>query len=274
MELRGLWSAWPWWVWLSGHSCPDVWPASPWGWPRSAARSRSWRPAARSSETPQTRAAESSRCPERQKQHQRVSAGSGGWGWTGHLTEEYLAVRVEGGQRRFQHAAPHLCVSVVQSVRHKEQEEGRHLTLIQELSQFVQCQSNATPAHRKRMTYKPSPRWKLIYDKKCIIMEVLWANVKHCECWKYILKNIISLCMRLTWQLCLCQVFHPFTSCLESKLVLGIHIRVVKWYKGWNQKLIAYLNFIITKNIVKKMLKNKKHPKIKSKTSKKWYTII
>ncbi len=70
---------------------------------------------------------------------------------------EYLAVCVEGGQRRVQHAASHLCVSVVQSVRHEEQEEGRHLTHIQELSQFVKRQSDATPAHRKRITHTPCP---------------------------------------------------------------------------------------------------------------------
>lgn len=65
----------------------------------------------------------------------------------------YLAVRVEGGQCSIQHAAPHLRVSVVQSVRHEEQEERCHLTLIQVLRQFVKSQSNATPADRKRITH-------------------------------------------------------------------------------------------------------------------------
>lgn len=58
---------------------------------------------------------------------------------------KYLPVCVESGEGGVQHAAPHLGVAVVQSVRDKEEEEGRDLGFAQILRQFVQSQRDATP---------------------------------------------------------------------------------------------------------------------------------
>lgn len=60
----------------------------------------------------------------------------------------YLSMRVEDRQCGVQHAAPHLAVSVIQCVRHKEQEERGHLALVQVLRELVQRQRDSTPAHR------------------------------------------------------------------------------------------------------------------------------
>lgn len=58
---------------------------------------------------------------------------------------QYLPVCVESGEGSVQHAAPHLGVAVIQSVRDKEEEEGRDLGFVQVLRQFVQSQGDATP---------------------------------------------------------------------------------------------------------------------------------
>lgn len=64
-------------------------------------------------------------------------------------SEQYLSVCVEGRQGGVQHAAPHLSVAVVQSIRNEEQEERRDLGFVQVLRQLVQSQSNATPAQKE-----------------------------------------------------------------------------------------------------------------------------
>lgn len=52
---------------------------------------------------------------------------------------------VERREGSVQHAAPHLSVAVVQSIRNKEEEERGDLRFVQVLGQLVQSQSNATP---------------------------------------------------------------------------------------------------------------------------------
>lgn len=64
----------------------------------------------------------------------------------------YLSVCVERREGSVQHAAPHLSVPVVQSVRHKEEEERRHLGFVQVLGQLVQSQSDATPDKEECVT--------------------------------------------------------------------------------------------------------------------------
>lgn len=61
----------------------------------------------------------------------------------------YLPVCVERREGSVQHAAPHLSVAVVQSVRNKEEEERGDLRFVQVLRQLVQSQSNATPDKKR-----------------------------------------------------------------------------------------------------------------------------
>lgn len=57
----------------------------------------------------------------------------------------YLPVCVERGQGGIQHAASHVSMAIVEGVGDKEEEEGRDLSLVQVLRQFVESQSDATP---------------------------------------------------------------------------------------------------------------------------------